>query len=60
MQMKKINAAKLEAHYSGGKVKEPQKVTGGGTFPTHDGYEMVAGAGPKKKTEKWQVYSCWL
>lgn len=49
MQMKKVNAAKLDEHYSDGKVKEAQKVTGGGTFPTYDEYESTVGV---KKGQK--------
>lgn len=47
MQMKKVNAAKLDAKYSGGKEKEPQLATGSGSFPRYDEYETVAGKGPK-------------
>lgn len=49
MNLKKINAAKLDEKYSTGKEKEPLKVTGSGTFPTYDEYETVVG---KKKGNK--------
>lgn len=48
MQMKKVNAAKLDVKY--GKAPEaaktPQHVTGSGNFPKYDEYETVAGKRP--------------
>lgn len=46
--MKKINAAKLDAHYSkdSEEPKVPQRITGASDFPKYDEYEVVAG---KKK-----------
>lgn len=50
MQMKKVNAAELDAKYSDGKEKPPQITTGMTDFPTYDEYETVVGKGvPKKK-----------
>lgn len=43
MEMKKINAAKLDEHYSGDKIKKPQQITGAGNFPKYDEYEKAAG-----------------
>lgn len=49
MQMKKINAAELDAKFSDGQEKPAQITTGLGDFPTYDEYETVAGKGPSKK-----------
>lgn len=58
MEMKKINAAELDAKYSDG--KEPAdpalKVTTGlGDFPKYDEYEVVVGKGPRKQDKKPHV-----
>lgn len=47
MQMKKINAAKLDEQYG---KPEPQKVTGSSSFPVYKEYETVAGN--KKKGDE--------
>lgn len=54
MQMKKMNAAELDAKYSDGKEPDPalEIKTGSSDFPTYDEYEVVAGKGPKKKDKK--------
>lgn len=50
MQMKKVNAAKLDSIYNAGKEKEPdQQITGAGDFPKYDIYETVAGKRPGTK-----------
>lgn len=53
MQMKKINAAELEAKYSDGKEKPIQLTTGSSDFPKYDEYETVVGKGVKKKGDPW-------
>lgn len=50
MQMKKINAAKLDEHYAGGKTKAPQEITGGRNYPEYNEYELSAG----KKKDEWR------
>lgn len=54
MQMKKINAAELDAKYGDGKEVDPAlKITTGlGDFPKYDEYEVVVGKGPAKKDPK--------
>lgn len=49
MQMKKINAAELDAKFSDGQEKPPQITTGLSDFPKYDEYETVVGKGPSKK-----------
>lgn len=50
MEMKKINAANLDEHYSGGEIKDPQIVSGMPNFPTY-GKQFEKTAGPDKKDE---------
>lgn len=54
MEMKKNNAAELDAKYSTGKEPDPalQVTTGLGDFPKYEEYEVVVGKGPKKKAKK--------
>lgn len=48
MQMKRINAAKLDQQYSGGKTNDPQIVSGMPNFPAHgETYETIAGKDKK-------------
>lgn len=49
MEMKKINAAKLDEHFSNGKLKETQNISGIKSFPTHDGYETSPGKDKEKE-----------
>lgn len=51
MQMKKINAAELDAKFSEGKENLPKITTGAPDFPKYDEYERVVGKGVKKKGE---------
>lgn len=57
MQMKKINAAELDAKYSEGKEPDPSLnvTTGLSDFPTYDEYETVVGKRPTKKDTKPNV-----
>lgn len=48
MQMKKVNAAKLDEKYSDGTEKPAQITTGLSDFPKYDEYERVVGKGVKK------------
>lgn len=49
MQMKKINAAELDAKFSDGQEKPAQITTGLSDFPKYDEYETVVGKSPSKK-----------
>lgn len=57
MEMKKTNAAELDAKYSDGKEVDPalKITTGSSNFPRYDEYETVVGKGPRKKDKKPHV-----